>query len=208
MQFTPIDGNISQGILTIADNATGSPQQVALAGQGVALAINVTPTSQTINSGSSATFQLSVSESATYQEALTLGCTGLPIYANCSFSSTNVNLGTTTPVTGSLTISTSSAVAYEKPAAGFWSTATTIIAAVGIPLLIPRRRKFGVRILLIVLFGTVTALTSISCSSGGSVGNTNNGGTSHSTPAGTYTVTLIGTGNGANIQKNVTLIIQ
>jgi hypothetical protein len=208
VQFAPIDGSASQGALTITDNATGSPQQVALTGQGLAFAVNSTPTSQTVKSGTSATFLLSISESAPYQESLNFSCIGLPVYASCTFSPATVNLTTTTPATTSLTISTSSAVAYEKPAVGLWPTAATIVATIGIPLLVPRRRQFGVRTMLILLFGTLTTLTLISCSSGASSVSGSNGGGGLSTPAGTYTVTLVGTGNSANIQQKVTLLVQ
>jgi Abnormal spindle-like microcephaly-assoc'd, ASPM-SPD-2-Hydin len=165
VQFSPADGSPSEGTLSISDNAAGNPQQVALVGQGVALAINSTPTSQTVKSGSSATFQLNLSESAPYSESLALSCAGLPVYANCAFSPATVNLTSMTPATSSLTISTGSTVAYEKPKSS-WPTAATIVAAIGIPLLFPRKRQFRFTTLQILLFGMLATLTLASCSSG------------------------------------------
>jgi hypothetical protein len=205
--FTPTDGSASQGTLTISDNAAGNPQQIVLVGQGVALAINSTPSSRTIKSGSTATFQLSVSESATYQESLTFSCAGLPVYASCTSSPATVNLTTTTPATALLTISTSSNIAHKEPA-GSWPITATIVAAIGMPLLLPRKRYFGIARQQILIFGLLATLTLVSCSSGSAPAIGSNGGGTPFTPAGTYTVTLVGTGNGANIQQRVTLIVQ
>lgn len=106
--FAPTTAGSSIGALTLTDNAPGSPQIVLLMGTGIGqqsgFVIKATPGSATVAAGNSATIAVTVSTSSGFSQPITLGCTGLPVAANCSFSApTSTGPG---QLTSTLTIST------------------------------------------------------------------------------------------------------
>jgi hypothetical protein len=85
--FTPTAIGPRTGTLTLSDNATGSPQSIALSGTGVQpLTLGAGSggsTSATVPSGQPATYNLSLSSSSGFSGTATLTCTGAPQYATC-----------------------------------------------------------------------------------------------------------------------------
>lgn len=206
--YLPTDSTLAQGTLTLVDAAAGSPQQIALSGQGVAISMTVTPASLTVSSGSSGTYSISASESSAYPYSLSFSCGTLPTYASCSFSSVNLNLSGTMPVTSSLTLSTVSGATGQLRIDRPWRTGAIALALLILPLFIPRKRMNRLRILGCVLPGFVLALSAVSC--GGGSGSSTGGPPSLRTPPGTYTIIVMGMGPaGTNpLSQKVTLIVQ
>ena len=203
--FVPDDTSLSQGALQIADNATGSPQRVALTGQGVALLIASSPASQTVVSGSDANYAVTVSESSSYSATMAMSCAGLPVYATCAFSPATVNLSSGTSAATSLTINTGSATTLGRSTNPLWP-AGGILSVLSIPLVLPRkyRKRLKHLHLAVVLFAGALSIT---CCGGGSSAPSASP-SRQTTPPGTYTVTVTSSGNGITLNGNVTLVVQ
>ncbi len=104
--FAPTASGARSGTLSISDNATGSPQTVALAGTGVAVFSLSAPSSVTsaVIGTASVTFTVSVSAPGSFTGSVSLSCaTG----ATCSFNPASIFVGQTSTLTVSgLTAST------------------------------------------------------------------------------------------------------
>jgi photosystem II stability/assembly factor-like uncharacterized protein len=186
--FTPAGTGSLSATLNIADNASGSPQTVALSGQGSApFSITAASTTATASTGTNATYQLTVAAAQGFPLAsqVSLSCTGLPSLSSCQFSPTSIPSGSTSQNVA-LTITTTPASLPAKAAAG--GGEWTVVAALSLPvffLLSRQRRRSWILLLLLVV------VIAVGC--GGGPGNVNNssGGTSNpGTPTGNYTITV------------------
>jgi hypothetical protein len=185
--FTPTALGTRSGMVTIADNASNSPQTIPLSGTGVSGSLNLNPapgssTSATVQAGQAASYQLSIG-GAGFSGMATLSCTGAPTGTNCSLpSSMNVNASTATPFNVSVT-TTSRTISMLHPAnlRSRWLWATSLLFLVILPIGRGKKRLVfigrGLPILLFLLI----------CSCGGSSGSTSN---PNGTPAGTYQLTV------------------
>lgn len=94
--FKPAAYGTRAGSLTIGDDATGSPQTVGLSGTGLDYSLSSSPSSVTVNSGSSALYTVNVKAlGGTFSSAVSLSCSGLPAASACSFSHASVVPGAT-----------------------------------------------------------------------------------------------------------------
>lgn len=202
VQFVAPSTNPSAGVLSINDNGVASPQQASLAGQSILFAINSTISTLTISSGGSATFPLTVSETAAYPESITLACIGAPPYATCTVNPVSVSLSNTTPVATSLSINTTSTVAYLPGLPARWKLSTGILASLWMPLFAFKWKRFRLGRMIPLSF----VLAIASC--GGASQSAGSGGGVRTTPPGTYNITVTGTATGVSIQKTVMLVIQ
>jgi hypothetical protein len=95
------------GTLSISDNAAGSPQTVALSGTAVDFSVSVSPASETVRRGNSAAVTVTVNPlGGPFNPGVALSCSGLPNFANCTFSPSLVTPGAG-GAQSALTISTS-----------------------------------------------------------------------------------------------------
>ena len=164
--FTPASATSFAATLSVADNASGSPQTTALTGTGTAA---VTPTftlssptaPQTVQPGGSATYTIAVTpQNGTFSNAVTFAVSGLPTGATASFSPASVTPGSTS-ANSTLTIQTS-AIAKAEPAKSLrWPLAAPVLALIGIFFLPGKRSRCWITmgILLLASLGAVTALT-------------------------------------------------
>jgi hypothetical protein len=205
VQFKPTDGSLVQGSILINEGAIGNPQQIALSGQGVTFAITATPLTQTIQSGGIATYALNATASAAFPATLAFSCGSIPAYATCSFSPATASFSSTASAAISLTVTTTATVGDLRPLRLGWEVSSGIFAAIGLPLFLRRRRFAGRPRLLALLAVTFAAMTLASC--GGASSGSGGGQTIHTTPAGTYTITILGTGTGVAIQQTVILVV-
>ena len=107
VSFTPAASGLKSGLLTIIDNAAGSPHTVSLSATGTDFAVSPSPTSGTVKRSQSIPFTIAVSPVAgPYNPGVTLSCSGLPGFAGCTFSPVTVTPGAT-GAKSALTISTS-----------------------------------------------------------------------------------------------------
>ncbi len=123
--FTPSASGQRSGSVTFA-NSAGSPQTVSLTGTGVDFALATSTNTDTIQSGGSASYSLTVTPvGGSFPSAIQMSCTGLPQGATCNFAPSSLTPGVHT-MTATLSISTTASVAQNLPEhsvkgyAAFW----------------------------------------------------------------------------------------
>jgi Bacterial Ig-like domain (group 3)/FG-GAP-like repeat/Abnormal spindle-like microcephaly-assoc'd, ASPM-SPD-2-Hydin len=211
--FDPASSGPVSGTLTIADNASGSPQTVPLSGSGQDFSFTSSSSTQTVTPGSTATYTIAVNPIAGFNQTVALSCSGAPTGSTCSLSSSSIALSASTPasVTVSVTTLGNSATATQPPSPH--GTQIPIFFAIcGLPglLLWGGRRSALCRGKTAAIYGA--ALLGIVCfvmaGCGGNSSSTGGG----STPANTYTLTVTGTfaSGSANIthSTNLTMVVQ
>lgn len=188
--FTPMSTGARSATLSIADNAAGTPQIVALSGTGTPpFALSAAGTTASVSAGSSATYSLTVTaaQGTSLASTVALTCSGLPSGSTCSFNPANVFAASTTQNV-TLTVSTTpKSSAAHAALTGAGSVSLAALSLFG-ALLLPRRR---LRLLLIAAFA-VLCLGTPGCSGGGGgsgSGGSGSGGGS-GTPSGSYTITV------------------
>jgi hypothetical protein len=105
--FDPTTTGARSGTLTIADNASGSPQTVTLSGMGQDF--SVTPsgqTSATVTPGQSATYAVTVTPGGGLNQTVAMSCSGVPAQSTCSLSSSTLALNGSTAAVVNVTITT------------------------------------------------------------------------------------------------------
>ena len=198
--FTPASAATSYpATLSVADNAAGSPQTVALSGSGTNPAdfgVVGTPASQTVQPGGSTSFNVAVSSSGgTFTNPVVLTVGGLPAGATGSFSPASVTPGSES-ASSTLTVQTGTTTQTAQNSA--WPLAAPALAAVGL-FFIPgkrRRRWITLGMLLVASLGTLTALSGCG------------GGFKFTQPAQTYTLTITGTSGNDTHTTTVQLTVQ
>jgi hypothetical protein len=200
--------------VSIADNASGSPQSVSLTGTGAAAAVGnfsvaASPASLTVTAGSSGTSTLTVTPTNGFNQAVTFACSGLPSQAACSFAPATVTpsgAAASTTLTISTAATTTTGMNREPTRPGSGTGLTLALAGVFAGLFsLGGVRKKGLRVLSVLMM--LTALGLLAGCGGSSSKKTVSG-----TPAGTYTVTVTATsGSGSSALSQtaaVTLIVQ
>lgn len=189
---TNFTGSTSTPPLSQVVNPTATPDYT----------LTASPTSATVNPGSSATFTIAVVAGVNgYTGAVTFdasSCTGLPADAGCSFSASPVQAGKTT----TLTITTKGPTAVLKAPANvnhrqgglnLWAS----LSGVGVLGMVlagggkKRNRRLGIVFTVLAL---VMLLALVGCGGGSSSGGGGGGGGGGGTPAGTSTIQLNVTG--------------
>ncbi len=190
VSITPIGAGAISGTASIADNASGSPQTVALSGTGADFTLSLASgsSSATVSPGGNATYALSLTPLGGYNLAVTITCSGAPTMAACSASPGAVTLdGTNTvPVTISVTTTASVAVLRHHSTSPTAALAAVLLAWPLTVWLLPLRGKN--RNANFVLSGILVLALGFSVSCGG--GSSGTQSKSPGTPAGTYTLTI------------------
>ena len=110
--FTPLSYALRSATLSFNDNGPGGVQTVALSGYGPYFTPSMSPTSISINRGSSGPSTVTVTPFGNFNGLITLSCSGLPTGLTAQFSPGSVNLdGTGTAQTSLLTLTASSTTA-------------------------------------------------------------------------------------------------
>jgi hypothetical protein len=136
--FTPASAASFSATLSVADNASGSPQTTALSGTGVPppdFTISAAPPSQTIPSGGSTTYTITVGSVGGFNSSVALTASGLPTGATGTFSPPQINPGDG-PATSTFTVQTG-AVQTAQSRSSIWPIATPALALI---FLLPFRR--------------------------------------------------------------------
>jgi sugar lactone lactonase YvrE len=105
--FTPTNYGKQTATLVFADNATGSPQSVALSGSGPDFTISASPASLTISKGSSGSSTITLAPLGQFNQLITLTESGCPAATTCSLPS-SVQMDGTNQKTATLRIVTTS----------------------------------------------------------------------------------------------------
>jgi hypothetical protein len=196
----------------MGDNATGSPQSVALSGTGVQpLTLGAGPggsTTATVPSGQPATYNLSLSSSSGFSGTATLTCTGAPQYATCSVAPSTLTLPAGGSANFSVTVSTStSQTAYLPQKANTFLAGLGLLSLFSAPMILFARKRTPVKILM--LYVAAALLIPLAACSGGSGSKGNPPPVNPAvTPPGTYTLTVTAAAGAKTVAQNLTLIVQ
>ena len=196
--YTPMAAGTRSATLSIADNAPGSPQTVALSGTAEDFAMAVSPpASMTVTAGQTASFTVTVTALGGFDHDVFLSCSGAPAGSSCTVPSGafGLNNSAPTPFTVTVTSVANSASLSAPGGSSRWSGALGAwLALSGLSGLMMmkgagsklRKRQgrvlYGLAFLCVLSFG----VTLLACGGGG------NGSSSGGTPAGTYHLTVTG----------------
>jgi sugar lactone lactonase YvrE len=211
--FTPTAAGNRTGTLTITDNASGSPQTVALSGGGEAVSVSTSSTGLTIASpGGSATATIQLSPQDGFTGTVNLTCAvsylgqGTPNSPpTCALSPSQAQITGTSSGSSTLTVSTTAASAMAELDRKLSNTGFALAALIFLGAL-PRRRWRGgllAAALCLLVIGGV-----IGCSG-------SNGGGTNSTPpspsgttTGSYQVMVTATSGTATASTTIPLSVQ
>jgi hypothetical protein len=222
--FTPSSGGARTASLAVSDNATASPQIVALAGNAPDFSWTTnTPTSITVTAGQQATYSIALAPSAGFNQTITVGCTGAPALSTCSVSPSQVTLNgiasTNVTVTIATTAKTLSACAGIPPPSVQMRPTTyrgtsffVLTLAVMIPTLalgfVIRQKGTLWRPAFSSVILISASVVLVSCGGGSSTTSGGNPGT----PPGKYTISVSGSAGSASTSTthsvNLTLVVQ
>ena len=213
--FTPTVAGSRTGTLTVTDNAGGSPQTVALSGTAVAVTLAPGSSALTIASaGGTATTAIQLSSLDGFSGTVNLTCAvnyqgqSTPNDPpTCSLSPAQVQVTGSSPISTTLTISTTAAGSTSARLQRTFNQ--SLIAFAGLLFLgtMPRRLWRG-RLLLVSLC-LITLGSMLGC--GGSSNSSGSGNTPTPIPgttSGNYQVLVTGTSGTAKISTTIQLSIQ
>ncbi|WP_158788777.1 choice-of-anchor D domain-containing protein [Granulicella sp. L46] len=197
--FTPSATGSFSGSLSVADNASGSPQTSSLTGTGTIppdFTITATPSAQAVSRGGVATYTVSVtSTNGSFTDAVALAAAGLP-GGTITFSPVSVTPGSSA-AQSTMTIQTTTQQAAGKSGRPQWPFVAPVFAA--LLLLLPGQRWRSHRIFMNL--ACIVALVGIAASSVGCGGG-------FALPAKTYTITVTGSSGSDTHSTTVTLTVQ
>jgi len=207
LTFAPTAAGPLTGTLTITSADLAAPILVPLSGTGFDYTPAITGSAtQTISSGETATYALSLSPSAGAAASFTFQCSSLPQYASCGFNPATlaVAAGATGTETVQIATSQGGSAAMERPA-GLRGPAAGVLGC-GLLLLWPlaRRRRRAWILLILLAVGVMAGGMGCSGSGGGSGGTVQ---VHNSTPAGTYTVQVVVSSSGVQHKVTLTLVV-
>ena len=217
--FSPTVAGSRSGSVTISDDASDSPQSVALSGTGVAPDFSFptgggssTNTNASVSSGQTATYTLSISSVAGSTGTVSLTCAQVPANAVCTINPPSLTLTAGAPVTFTVTVATQTSQAEAVPLPRLLLIAIMLLAACGILLttLAYRPCEARVRRNICLKYLGATALIAVAlagCGGGGSPGSGDSPSVVKVQP-GTYTVNIVATLGGKSHTAPLTLTVQ
>jgi hypothetical protein len=194
--FDPTTAGARTGTLTLTDNGVGSSHTVTLSGMGQDFSVAPSSSSTaTVTSGQTANYTVAIVSGGGFNQAVELGCSGVPALATCSLSSSSVMLNGSVPSSVTVVVTTGGTSAkllmpvgtVGTPQTAWWS-ATGLSGLSLLVIWMAWRRKQPIRLLRGLAFACLFLIASILSSCGGG-GNNGAGGT----PVGTYNLTVTGT---------------
>jgi hypothetical protein len=204
VSFAPSAAGSQNGNFTLTSTDLAASVNVPLSGVGFDFQAGAQGSStQTVASGQTASYSLTLTPSFGSSATFSLQCGSLPVYAACVFSPSTVTIGAGATGTAGLQITTSqSGSSALRPISLGWQALPPALAILILPLAGRRRaRALSGFVALLLLASLVTACSS----SGGGGGGTPPPPVTHTTPAGTYSIPVNVSANG--IQHTVTLTL-
>src|SRR6266702_1688502 len=205
--FTPSAVASYSAAISVADNATGSPQSVPLTGAGVSppptdFSIGASNSPQTVARGASAQYAITLTPvNGAFSNVITLSTSGLPTGATASFSPATVTPGGN-PGNSTLTVTTSNIASLSAPHFGSSRSggqgAVIALALLLLPWIKAKRmRQSRARLLsaAVLLVGTIGLW---GCGSGGFAAHSQQ----------TYILTVTGTSGSTQHATTVTLTVK
>jgi len=215
--FTPSASGSQTGTLTIADNASNSPQTVSLAGnQPANFSLSVpggsAATSSTVTAGQTATYNLSVTGTNGFSGSVNFTCSGAPSKSTCSVSPNPANITGTSAAALTVSVATQAASSisikplYRPTLSADGYSLVGIVSTFALLLcfaLTPRakgRHSLGYAAGALA----ITMLTVVFVGCGGSSSSS----TTPGTPAGQYTLTVSGASGSISQTMNLSLTVK
>ena len=207
--FAPITAGAATGSIVITDNATGSPQMLALSGTGVAAVAVGTATegstTASVSSGATVTYNLAVSASPGFAGSVALSCNGAPQYATCTIAPSTVILAAAGSANFTVTVTTASTQnAFVKGRPAVFAAGFGLLSLLVLPGLFSRKIRIQPSNSLLCLLAVLMVFGFIGCAGSG---DTSHQPTTLNTPAGTYTLNVIGTAGGNSVTTPLTLVV-
>jgi glycosidase len=173
--------------------------------------LSSSPNNATVAAGQAGVFTLSATSQGTFAAPINFSCTGLPALASCRF-----NPATVTPssgaVTTTLTIATAAHTAFLAPPVSDYRANPLYVSWLGLvivliaTLALARLKRRNLMSYVLVVLMTGISLLQAAC--GGASMNNNLPNGIGGTPAGTYTVVVVGTGGSTQHSTTLTLTVQ
>jgi hypothetical protein len=204
--FTPTSLGPQNGTFTVSSSALASSVTAHLSGTGFDFQVTMSGASTvTVSSGQTANYTLGLAPLAASAGNFTFQCGQLPSYAACIFNPSTETVAAGATGTEGVQITTGqSSSAQMAPAASGGRALTLVFAVLMLPLAWRRRTlRFPIALLAILLLG----FSGCSSSGGGSGGAPPSSPTTHTTPAGTYTVPVTVTSSGVQHAVTLTLVV-
>jgi hypothetical protein len=206
--FAPTVAGARTGSLAIADNATGSPQTVALSSIGIDFTLAADgPATATIASGATATYLLLLTSVAGVPGNAVFTCSGIPAYATCTVSPATTALFTQSGTVLTVTIATGvSSGKLRRPNLGWEGSGIWLGLLVPFGLAWRRRGRVLPMVLLVAVALGVSGCTAVGRTIPGSGGG--GVGSSPVTSSGSYGITVAGSSAGLVRAVDLTLVVQ
>jgi Abnormal spindle-like microcephaly-assoc'd, ASPM-SPD-2-Hydin len=204
--FAPTAAGPQTGTLTISSSTLSSPIPVPLTGTGYDFTASVMGSAtQTVSSGETATYTLSLSPDAGVAASFSFQCASLPTAATCSFNPAPLAVAANATGTEMVQIATAPGDAALERRSRMLGAAPAILACGALLFWPLARRRRRIWILMILLL--IPALPGgLGCSGSGGGG----GGTvqqNNNTGPGSYTLSVTVTSNGVKHTVPLTLVV-
>jgi hypothetical protein len=211
VMFTPTTAGHKTGSLTVASPSLAASVQLPLTGTGFDFTVSPSgQASQTVASGQSASFSLSLATIGGASGTFTFSCGSLPANSSCAFNppSELVSADATGSVSVKITTGLASTSAQNKnalPGPFVLSSLSVALSIFLLPFTIRRRRQGMLLLAILILssFGLASCAGAGGGGSGGPPSNPANG----TTPAGTYPVVVTATANGLSHKTTLSLTV-
>jgi FG-GAP-like repeat len=177
-------------------------------------------TTVTVSPGATATYMLSVTPHAGFNQTVALTCSGAPAQSTCAVSPSMVSLNGTAPVTATVTITTRASSMLTPPIRidgtrprNYWLPLLQLLALAVMIMLFVRRQKLAMRWVPAFSLAVVIGITMAMAACGGGSSPAKPSGGATATAAGTYTITVTaatsGSGSAAVTHtQTFTLVVQ
>jgi hypothetical protein len=205
--FQPSATSPESAELSIQDDAPGSPHSVALTGQGFNSITWASPPSSTTaatTSGGTASYSLSLTNSASTADTVQITCSGAPQYATCSPTPPSLIVTPGQTASLSVAVSTSSAAVTSAKAVTPFSR-TTLTLVIWLPLLPFVRRRTRT---IAALGSIIIAIALVGCGGSSTVAPSPPTTSAHNTAPGTYILQVVASNGTFTQTQRITLIVQ